>query len=157
MMKCISICDGKEKKLPKEKFIFRPAVYAAIIHDEKVLMIQIRSNNKLWLPGGGVDICESMEDALRREVREEVGIEIKIERFVDFWEKLLYYDPEDAAFHALSFIYKCKPLTFDLLANENIDDAEAYNPEWISLKDIRMGKFDKVIDEKLLEVLKRKL
>lgn len=58
--------------------IFRPKVTGVKVFikcKNKVLFIQNSYGLKSWtLPGGGVKKKESLEDAARREVREEVGI-----------------------------------------------------------------------------------
>lgn len=63
-------------------FFFNPTVAAAaFVFDEegRALFIQRArepSAGKLAVPGGFIDFGESAEEGLRREVREEVGIEI---------------------------------------------------------------------------------
>jgi 8-oxo-dGTP diphosphatase len=61
----------------------RQRVAAVILRDEKVLMVRERALTatgrhdgvEYWtLPGGGVEPGESLEEALRREVAEEVGL-----------------------------------------------------------------------------------
>ena len=47
-------------------------------NDGEVLLIE-RTDNGLWaLPGGAQEIGESVTDAVRREVREETGIEVEV-------------------------------------------------------------------------------
>ena len=57
------------------------AIGAIVIHDRALLMVQ-RANDPgkgLWsLPGGRVEQGEYLADALRREVREETGLEVEI-------------------------------------------------------------------------------
>lgn len=82
---------------------------AAIIQDRQILLIQHRehaSGRSYWLlPGGGREANETPEQCLMREVREETGLTITIER-------LLLDDPAPAGdvyqrFHT----YLCRPAT----------------------------------------------
>ncbi|MBQ2873527.1 MAG: NUDIX domain-containing protein [Bacilli bacterium] len=55
-------------------------VYGLIIKDNKILLIKKVTgpyDGKLDLPGGTIEYCEKPEDTLKRELMEEVGIEIK--------------------------------------------------------------------------------
>lgn len=80
-------------------FFFNPTVAAgAFVADPAGRVLLIRrakepSAGKLGVPGGFIDLGESAEDGLRREVREEVGLEIDRLRFlVSFPNAYLYRD-----------------------------------------------------------------
>ena len=75
-------------------------VAGAVIRDGRVLLVR-RSPSKpsypgVWdLFGGHVDGCESLEEALRREAREELGIEVLAFR----WLGQIYDRVEPAVVH----------------------------------------------------------
>ncbi|WP_230500347.1 NUDIX hydrolase [Sutcliffiella rhizosphaerae] len=54
------------------KIIYREAVRAVIIQNDKILMVQSNIGDYKF-PGGGVEINESHEEAIMREVAEETG------------------------------------------------------------------------------------
>jgi 8-oxo-dGTP pyrophosphatase MutT (NUDIX family) len=143
---------GKLITLPRAKLTFRPSVYAIILRGDKVLLLNTRSTGKYSLPGGGVDVGESMEEALHREVREETGLKIAIDRFAGFREQFFYYDPGDEAYHSFLFFYVCRPLTLDLLENEAIYDGEVESPQWINAASIRADDLQSH-GELILEIL----
>lgn len=128
---------GEKILLPADRLSFRPSAYAIIRHEENVLLLNMRSTGKLFLPGGGSEIDERLEDALHREVREETGLEIEIGRSVAFKEDFFYYDPADCAFHGLMFFYLCRPCTFILAADDQIDDDEVNAPRWVPIDQLR--------------------
>lgn len=66
---------------------FRVAVNAVIERDGKLLLARRRDIGWWNLPGGGVELRESVEEGLRREVREELGVEIEIERLTGVYSK----------------------------------------------------------------------
>ena len=55
------------------------AVGAVVRNDRGEVLLIERADNGLWaLPGGAQEIGESVTDAVRREVREETGIEVEV-------------------------------------------------------------------------------
>ena len=58
---------------------------AAILRERRLLLVKRRKPPEAghWsLPGGKVDFLERVEDAIRREVREETGLELRLVRLL---------------------------------------------------------------------------
>lgn len=152
-IECTAFLGGL-KSIPRERLVFRPAVYGFILHHGHILLVTNRNTGKYSLPGGGVEIGERLETALKREIREETGLEIEVKAFLNFAEDFFYYDPLDEAFHSFLFFYHCRPKTFELLRNDQIDDAEVMNPRWVAVETVRAEDFQH-FGEMLVKNLRR--
>ncbi len=68
--------------------IFRIGVFALIFNHEKHILLGHRQDIDWWnLPGGGMEYGETVDEAVCREVREETGLEVKVERLVGVYSK----------------------------------------------------------------------
>jgi nucleoside triphosphatase len=83
-----------------------PAVAALIAYQSKVLIVRTHKWSGLWgVPGGKIDYGEDTITALKREMREEVGLEIRDVQYAfysDIIEDPLFYKP--AHFLSLEFV-----------------------------------------------------
>lgn len=134
-------CDtlyGKQILIPPEQLVFRPAVYAVITHQKRIVLMNTKSTGKYFFPGGGVELGERLEEALHREVKEETGLKVRIERLFHFKEKFFYYDPLQEAYHSFCFFFWCSPQTFVCVDDAAVEDEESEQPRWIDL-DILTG------------------
>ena len=70
--------------------LWRPrliGVRALIVYDGTVLLVRHRDGRYPWsLPGGGVERYERMEEAARREAREETGATVRIEYLLGVYD-----------------------------------------------------------------------
>ena len=69
------------------KAFFKCAVHIILIDNNKILL-QKRNGTKLWpgyyaLPAGHIDEGENQYDALVREAKEELGIEINVDDIIN--------------------------------------------------------------------------
>lgn len=67
--------------------VFRIGVFAIIEVDGQFLLAKRRDIGWWNLPGGGVEPGESVDEAIRREVMEEVGIDFEIDYLVGVYSK----------------------------------------------------------------------
>jgi len=66
---------------------FRVAVFAIIVRDGQVLLARRRDIGWWNLPGGGMELGETVDEALHREVYEEIGLNVEIVRLVGVYLK----------------------------------------------------------------------
>lgn len=66
---------------------------AIIIRDGKLLMVTGRARDELWTPGGKIESGESDEECLKRELKEEVGMELVEMKFFKEYFSEHFYEP----------------------------------------------------------------
>jgi ADP-ribose pyrophosphatase YjhB (NUDIX family) len=66
---------------------FRIGVNALIFNDGLVLLALRRDIDWWNLPGGGMEAGETVEDAIRREVCEETGLEVEVDYLIGVYSK----------------------------------------------------------------------
>ncbi len=129
------------------------SVVAVIVDDaERVVLTQrsVPPFEGLWvMPGGKIDLGESIVRAVHREVKEEIGIDVTVGGLVDVFEHLTPGANND---HFVILYYRCTPVTHELAPNP----AEVAEARWVPRADLggfRMAQGSRYILGKLFSEL----
>ncbi|MGE4050190.1 MAG: NUDIX domain-containing protein [Piscinibacter sp.] len=111
-----------------------PATAAAIIDDQQRLLMILRRDSGKWaMPGGTMQMGDSLASCIRREVLEETSIEVSIEGIIG-----TYSDPETRIVYSdgevrreFSILFHCRPSG----ARVSLDD-ESTDAQWVALDSV---------------------
>ena len=118
----------------------RLAAYAVVVDDRDRMLLALWNEvaEPLWtLPGGGVELAESVEEGVVREVREETGYDVELGRLLGV--NTFVVSPEertvdrDRWFRGIRVIYEAS-VTSGRLRNEV--DGTTDEARWIPLADV---------------------
>lgn len=111
----------------------RPGVSAVIVDADGRILLQQRTDNGRWgLPGGAVEYGESILEALHREVLEETGLTIDVERLVGVYShpdhhQIITY-PDGNIVHFVSTCFACRPAGGTLTLGEETSGLAWFAP-----------------------------
>lgn len=79
-----------QQPVSSEQVYPEPTVGALIVNEEgKILLTKSHKwFDKYTLPGGHIELGETMEEALKREVKEEVGLDVEVGEFLTMQEAI---------------------------------------------------------------------
>jgi mutator protein MutT len=135
--------DEKSKKCENCGFIYymnpSSANVAFILNDKGELLVERRKNEPakgtLDLPGGFCDIGETAEEGMKREVKEETGLDIEVEHYLFSIPNVYLYSGMNI--NTLDFFFLCKAK--DISPLKAMDDAAECH--WMPLSDIHTEQF----------------
>ena len=113
----------------------RAAVHCIFRHQGKVLLQRIvdpKTAEVCWrVPGGGLEWRETAEQALRREVREELGVDLASFSQRAVVEGFIHWDGKDE--HEIVFVFDAIPVSWDEL-NSKLGDAREADGKPLDLR-----------------------
>ena len=118
-------------------------VGAIIMKDGKILMVGNERANYLYSVGGRIKFGETAEEAIVREVLEETGVKMEIDRIGFVHENYFYGDsPSNLGklIYEISFYFYMKvPSDFAPISESFTEDNSKEHLKWVSLdEDIKM-------------------
>ena len=132
--------DGKPVQVPAEKLVLRPAAYAILPHEGKILLVSTSYTSKYLLPGGQVYLGERVEQALRRKLMEESGVKVDVQQFCCFRERFFFDESINQAFHGLLFFYLCALRGREPQFSRQ-NEASGVKARWVSIASLRAEDF----------------
>jgi 8-oxo-dGTP diphosphatase len=124
-------------------------VGAVIVRDGKAVIVRRAHEPRKgeWsLPGGRVDLGESLVDATRREMREETGLDVAVGEMIEVFDRIHHHDGR-VRYHFVIIDFLCTVRGGDLCAGDDAeavawvsgDEAEAYGVNEHALRVLRHG------------------
>ena len=114
-------------------------VGAVIVKDGQAIIIK-RANDPYkgqWsIPGGRVELGESLADAVRREMREETGLDVQVGPLLEVFERI-HRDDAGVRYHFVIIDYLCSCVGGTLRAGDDAADAVWVTSEELDRCDIR--------------------
>lgn len=126
--------------IKQKNFEFKVRTSGLIINDGKLLICKLDTAEHYCLPGGHCHINETSPEAIKREIKEETGLDVKIDCLSALLENI--YSTKKARMHEINFFYKLTPtdLPKEKQTDWNfveLDEGEYKHQEfkWIDIKD----------------------
>ncbi|MDR0605778.1 MAG: NUDIX domain-containing protein [Bacteroidales bacterium] len=124
------------------------ATVALIVNEKGELLFTVRKFNPvagtLDLPGGFIDLGETAEDCVKREVKEELNLDVTDLRFFGTFPN--EYQFGGLTYFTIDIVFECNVKTFaPLTANDDVAKVYFIHPQDIDLEQIGLKSIKKVI------------
>jgi mutator protein MutT len=133
-----------------------PSVGVIIYHQKRVLIIKRAyepSRNRWSIPGGVVEVGETVREAARREVKEELALDVRIRDVVEVVDNIMY-EQERLKFHFVLIDFWAELEGGILTPNHECLDARWVSRDDLPLYDLTDGARKAI--EKVFELLNKK-
>jgi 8-oxo-dGTP pyrophosphatase MutT (NUDIX family) len=108
-----------------------PSANVIVVNDQGEILLIRRTDNDNWaVPGGGMDLGESITDAAIRETREETGITCQITSLVGIYTNphhVILYTSNGEVRQEFSIVFTAQPVSGELRPS-----SESSEPQWVS-------------------------
>ena len=110
-------------------------VGAVIVQNGSVVLIH-RKYEPLagqWsLPGGALEIGETLEAGVTREMLEETGLEVKVGSVIEVFDRITFDATRRVRYHYVLIDYLCWPIGGELRAGSDVDDVALVDPSQLA-------------------------
>ena len=88
--------------------IFLNFAAAFVLNERGEILLQKRSDALAWgLPGGAMELGESAEEAMQREVFEETGLEVRVDEFLGIYSRYFQSYPNGDQAQSIAIFFIC--------------------------------------------------
>lgn len=126
-----------------------PAASAVVVDEKGNILLHQRTDNQYWsLPGGGMDVGESIEETIIREVKEETGFDVEVIRCIGIYTNpnhVISY-PDGEVRQQFSICFACKIVGGELSVSSESHQVRFFDPLEIKKLDIHPANLLRIED-----------
>ena len=149
---------GEIAEVSPDELRFRPSIYGLVIKNGNILLCPQWDG---WdYPGGGIDLGETLEEALVREVKEETGITVSRSKLLHVSDN--FFQPtfaKEQHWHSIKLYYTCEYVSGEISSDGFMAHEKEYmkKAQWVPLEQAKTFKFYNPEDNEALIVLAQML
>lgn len=106
-------------------------VGAVVIDDGRVVLVKRRFDplaGQWSLPGGSLEVGETLEAGVAREILEETGLVVEVGPVVDVFDRIMLDEARRVRYHFVLIDYLCRPVGGRLRAGSDVADVALVEP-----------------------------
>lgn len=127
---------------------------AGVVIDGNRVLLSVRgkapSEGKWGLPGGAVEVGETVREAVVREILEETGVTVKPVKLITVFDSIHRDEDDRVRYHYILFEYLCKYVSGEVTSGSDAPDAR-----WVEFNDLDSIDIMPSTKKFLLKVLKQ--
>jgi mutator protein MutT len=125
----------------KREYPERPivGVGAVIVEAGKVVLVRRRYEplaGRWSLPGGALELGETLEAGVAREMREETGLDVEVGPVIEVFDRIMLDGERRVRYHFVLVDYLCWPSGGELQAGSDVDAAILVDPASLDAYDL---------------------
>ncbi len=162
ILKFCSKCKGDYKKENGRLFVCTNCGFKQYINpvpcngviiknrEDQIMLVKrkIEPKKGYWdLPGGFIEPGESFEESVKREIKEELNIEIEITKILGVYND--YYLYEGVKYPTLGIVVEAKMITDNIKAADDISSYKFFNKEEVLKQNLAFTSLRKSLNDYL--------
>ena len=126
--------DSTGTRLDRAPDAVRTATDGFVLNSQGHVLLQLRADNGYWgLPGGNVDVGESVEQGVIREVFEETGLHTRVTRLIGIYSDPDLYSimryPDGTLIQYVTLVFACEYQSGELAVSDESADIGYFAPD----------------------------
>lgn len=124
--------SGEGRRYPPRPIV---GVGAVILSGGKVVLIKRRHEplaGQWSLPGGMLELGETLEAGVAREMLEETGLVVEVGPVIDVFDRILLDENRKVRYHFVLVDYLCRPIAGILRSDSDVSDVALADPDDLS-------------------------
>ncbi|MGA8943455.1 MAG: NUDIX domain-containing protein [Thermoactinomyces sp.] len=126
-----------------------PAASAIVLNRNGEILLHKRSDNHLWsLPGGGMELGESIEQCIIREVKEETGLDVEVVKCIGIYtdpHHLIQYSDGEVR-QQFSILFECRIIGGKIAVSSESTQVKFFSKKELALLDLHPAQKIRIQD-----------
>ena len=114
-------------------------VGGVIVDAGRVVLVRRRYEPQAgrWsLPGGTLELGETLKTGAAREMHEETGLHVEVGPIIEVFDRIMLDEERRVQYHFVLVDYLCRPLSGELQSGSDVDDAILVAPASLGAYDL---------------------